>query len=236
MKRHLFLQMVFFTFLFVVGGIQETRAQYCYFGVRGGMNISNYRGRYKNGNYETKISPVAGLVAGYQKNEKLAFFAEVNYDVRGAKYNQIVEDGIVYKTEYKDIVQAVNYLNIPLMARFGLGEKEWFYSYAGLYGGFVLSAHIKGKQVITNKFDPSDVVETPVDKDYKNEMKTFDMGAVIGVGVDFRVARRMDILADLRYNWGWLNTAPQGQGQLYNTVWSFNLALVYKLTKKTGSK
>jgi len=101
----------------------EASAQYS-LGLRGGLNISNFRGKYLNSSYQTKLGPVFGVVGQYQKNDWLSFQAELNYDVWGTKYNQVIDDGVIYKTEYKDIIQDANYLTVPLLAKFDFGEKQ----------------------------------------------------------------------------------------------------------------
>ena len=214
--------------IFIAMSGLEASAQYS-IGVRGGINISNYWGTYLNSNFETKTAPVFGVAGQLQKNEWMSFHAELNYDIRGANYNRIIDDGIIYITEYKDITQDANYLTLPVLAKFDLGEKQRVFGYGGLYAGLLLSANITGNEVITNKYDPGDVTTTPIDRDYKDEIKNFDMGAVFGMGADFRIGEIIVIFIDGRYNWGWLNTARQGQGRIFNSVWSFNLGVMYSL-------
>jgi len=54
----------------------------------------------------------------------------------------------------------------------------------------------------------------------------------LGLGADFRISDVISLFVDGRYNWGWVNTASQGDGKLRNSVWSFNLGLTYHLPKK----
>jgi opacity protein-like surface antigen len=211
--------------------LQNTSAQYAV-GIKGGLNICNYWGTDLNSNYQTKFAPVFGLMARYQKNQTFSFLAELNYDMRGANYDEIIDDGIIYKVEYQDINKAVNYISLPLYAKWGFGQKKLFYGIAGLYGAVAVSANIEGIQVITNKYDPYDVTVIPVDADIKDNVKSFDMGALIGLGMDFKLGTAMDLMFDCRYNWGWLNTAGQGQGYVANTDWAFNLGLLFNLRKK----
>ncbi len=223
-----FLSKILPLVIFIAMAGLEASAQYS-IGIRGGLNISNYRGKYLNSNYQTKLGPVIGIAAQFQQNDWLSFQAELNYDERGANYNRIIDDGVIYKTEYKDISEDANYLTIPLLAKFDLGEKKRVFAYAGLYTGFLLTANIKGTEVKTNKLDPDDVTTTPVDRDYKDEIKNFDMGAVFGLGADFKVSESISVFIDGRYNWGWVVIAPQGGGNLFNNVWSFNLGVMYHL-------
>lgn len=215
-------------FLLLAALSYQASAQYS-IGLRGGLNISNYRGKYLNSNYKTNLGPVFGIVGQLQTNDWFSIQAEVNYDVWGTKYNQVVDDGVIYKTEYKDIVQDANYLTVPILAKFDLGEKQRVFAYTGLYFGFLLSATIEGTEVITNKYDPEDVTSTPVDRDYKDDINNFDMGAVLGLGADFRLSNSMSLFIDGRYNWGWLYVPTQGGGNLFNSVWTFNLGLMYHI-------
>ncbi len=228
--RKLFLLLILPVVILLVTTGFEASAQYS-IGVRGGLNISNYRGIDLNNNYQTKTAPVFGVAAQFQKNDWLSFQAELNYDIRGANYNRIIDDGVIYITEYKDIIQDANYLTLPVLAKFDLGTKNRIFGYGGLYAGLLVSANITGNEVITNKYNADDVTTTPIDRDYKDEIKNFDMGAVFGMGADFRINEVIVIFIDGRYNWGWLNTARQGQGRIFNSVWSFNLGVMYDLKK-----
>jgi len=229
MKKNFLTKLLPLVIIIVAFGI-EASAQYS-IGLRGGLNISNFRGKYLNSSYQAKLGPVFGVVGQYQKNDWLSFQAELNYDVWGTKYNQVIEDGVIYKTEYKDIIQDANYLTVPLLAKFDLGEKQRVFAYTGLYFGFLLSARISGTEVITNKYDPEDVTSTSVDKDYNDQINNFDMGAVLGLGADFKLSESVGIFIDGRYNWGWVIVPPQGGGNLFNSVWTFNLGVMYHFAK-----
>jgi len=204
-------------------------AQYS-IGLRGGLNISDYRGKYLNSNYQSKTGMVIGVVLQKQQNDWLSIQAELNYDEWGASYNRIIDDGVIYTTEYKDITQDANYLTLPILAKFDLGNKNRIFGYGGLYFGYLLSANIEGTEVITNKYDPDDVTTNPVNRDYKDDISNFDMGAVFGLGADFRLSEAMAIFIDTRYNWAWINVASEGDGRLFNSIWSFNLGIVYHLS------
>ncbi len=207
---------------------QDVSAQFS-IGIKGGVNISNYWGPDLNTNYRIKSAPVMGFAVKYQKNRALSFLSELSYDMRGAKYDEIIDDGIIYKVEYKDIKKSVNYISLPVYAKLGFGNKKLFYGLAGLYGAFAVSADIDGLQVVTNKYDPDDVTETPVCSSIIDNIKNFDMGGLIGLGMDFDLGKSLELMLDCRYNWGWLNTAQEGQGHVANTDWAFNLSLLYQL-------
>jgi hypothetical protein len=230
MKKNFLIKFLPLIIILVAFGM-EASAQYSV-GLHGGMNLSNYSGKYQNSNFETKTGMVLGLVVQKQQNDWLSFQAELNYDQWGANYNRVINDGIEYTTEYNDIEQDANYLTLPLLAKFDIGEKHKVFGFGGLYFGYLLSANINGTETVTNKTDPDDVETTPVNRDYKDDISNFDMGAVLGLGVDFRVSDAMGIFIDGRYNWGWVNTASPGEGNLFNSVWTFNLGLMYHIAKK----
>ncbi len=203
-------------------------AQYA-IGVKGGVNFCNYGGRYITSNYEEKIRANFGLVAQFQTNSWFSVQTELNFDPKGANYSRIKTSTSYYTEEYKDFNEELNYLSLPVLAKFDIGDKNRIFGYTGLYVSYLMSANIRGTYIKTNSFNPDDQEITEVDRDYKSEIDNFDMGAVFGIGGDIKMSDQLLLFIDGRFNWGWLNVAQQGQGKIFNNTWSVNLGLVYLL-------
>lgn len=205
-----------------------TMAQYS-IGVKGGINFCNYGGRYISSNYQEMIRPGFGVVAQFQTNSWFTVQAELNYDPKGASYSRVTTSESFFTEEYNNFEENLNYLTLPVMARFDIGKKNRIFGYTGAYLGYLLSANITGQYVIYNNFDPDDRQETNVDRDYKSDIDNFDFGAILGVGFDFTISEKYILFADGRFNWGWANVAQQGQGKIFNDTWSVNLGVLYQL-------
>ncbi len=203
-------------------------AQYA-IGIKSGANFSNYGGRYLSSNYETKTTVPLGLVAQFETNRWFTVQAELNYDPKGANYSRVNTSGSIYSEEYKDFEEDLNYLSLPVLARFDIGSKYRVFGYAGLYLSYLLSARIKGTYIKTNNFEPDYKLISQIDRDYKSEIDNFDLGAVFGLGADITLGRQFLLFIDGRYNWGWINIAQEGQGKIFNNTWSVNLGLLYRL-------
>lgn len=203
-------------------------AQYAV-GVKGGVNFCNYGGRYITSNYEDKITVPFGVLAQFQTNSWFSVQAELNFDPKGANYSLITTSESFYTEEYKDFEESLNYLTLPVLAKFDIGTKYRVFGYTGLYFSYLLSANIQGTYIKTSNFAPFDQEITEVDRDYKSDIDNFDLGAVLGMGADFSITEQLAAFIDGRFNWGWANVAQQGRGNIFNDTWSVNLGLVYNL-------
>lgn len=224
-NKHLFPTLILLAFSCLPFFAQ---AQYTV-GVKGGVNFCNYGGRYITSNYEDKIRANFGAVAQFQTNTWFSVQTELTFDPKGAKYSRVSSSESFYTEEYNNFEENLNYLSLPVLARFDIGEKNRVYGYAGLYLSYLLSARITGEYVIYNNFNPDQREVTNVDRDYKSEIDNFDFGAVMGLGMDFALSEKYILFVDGRFNWGWANVAAQGQGKIFNDTWSINLGLLYQL-------
>ena len=142
-------------FAFGVANAQDMK-----FGVKGGLNFSNLTSS-EGSNGLTSFH--LGGFAEFKVSEKFAVQPELLYSMQGAGY-----DG-------GDL--NLNYINIPIMAKFYVAEK--FNIQAGPQIGFLMSA----------KADGTDV---------KDLFKTTDFGLNLGAGYNLND----NMMLDLRYNLG----------------------------------
>lgn len=132
-----------------------TNAQQTRFGVKGGLNLTNFVG----GDVENTNSLVGFHVGGFAEIkiiEKLAIQPELLFSTQGTKV-----DGGAFFGDY-DI--KTNYLNIPVLAKYYIVEK--FSVEAGPQLGVLLSAKADGE-------------------DIKDGFKTVDFGFNLGAGYHF---------------------------------------------------
>ena len=157
-------------------------------------------------------------MAQFQTNSWFSVQTELNFDPKGANYSRIKTSTSYYTEEYKDFNEELNYLSLPVLAKFDIGDKNRIFGYTGLYVSYLMSANIRGTYIKTNSFNPDDQEITEVDRDYKSEIDNFDMGAVFGIGGDIKMSDQLLLFIDGRFNWGWLNVAQQGQGKIFNNT------------------
>jgi hypothetical protein len=132
-----------------------TNAQQTRFGVKGGLNLSNWAG----GDVEDTKSLVGFHVGGFAEIkiiEKLAIQPELLFSTQGTKI-----DGGSF---FGDFDVKTNYLNIPVLAKYYIVEK--FSVEAGPQLGVLLSAKSEGEDV-------------------KDAFKTVDFGFNLGAGYHF---------------------------------------------------
>jgi opacity protein-like surface antigen len=105
----------------------SANAQETKFGVKAGLNFSNFTGDVENNSMKVGFH-VGGLV-NIKVSDKFAVQPELLYSGQGAKF-----DG--------GVTVSADYLNIPVMAQFKIADK--FSLEAGPQIGFLMSAKAKG--------------------------------------------------------------------------------------------
>ena len=158
---------------------QETK-----FGVKGGINLSNYSG--DSDDYEGKVGFNVGGFAEIKISDKFAIQPELLFSTQGAKFS---ESGPDFTVTYKE---NLSYLNIPVMAKYYVADK--FSIEAGPQIGFLVAAKGKGEGNFTGtNFSESE--------DIKSDFNTVDFGVNFGLGFDFTEK----VSLGFRYNLGLSN-------------------------------
>lgn len=142
-------------------------------GIKGGLNFSNIRDTHT----DFKTSIYIGAFSEFHLNDFLSFQPELIYSRQGG-FDKI--GGIKYW-------ERLNYLNIPLMAKFYVFEDRLSID-TGPQFGFMLNGRLKAK-------DGSTVILTKIPS---SERKTFDVSW--GFGVSYKLSYRFDV--SCRYNLG----------------------------------
>ncbi|MBF4518859.1 PorT family protein [Flavobacterium sp. ANB] len=172
-----------------------TNAQSTKFGVKGGLNLSTITG----GNVEDNKSLVGFHVGGFAEikiAEKFAIQPELLYSAQGSKF-----DGGPF---FEDFDVKVDYLNIPVLAKYYIVEK--FSVEAGPQLGILLSAKSEGEDV-------------------KDSFKSVDLGFNVGAGFQFTE----NLSINLRYTIGLSpisdNADIEDEEDYYDSAKNSNLAL-----------
>lgn len=171
-----------------------------HFGLKGGMNISNMSADPQELEDGDSLKSFAfGAWYGLPLNRRFTFQPEAFYSVKG---DAETVDGFTSSTK-------VSYLDVPVLAKMGF-----------MHGGSVQPSLFVGPSVALNlsaksKFEGEG---SDIEVDVKDQMNTFDVGLVVGGGVDIPVGRR-NFGLELRYSKGLTNAAgDDANGDATNDV------------------
>ncbi len=142
----------------VLFGFTNVNAQDVNFGAKAGVNFASITGD-ETDDLDMRTSLHVGVVAEIVISDKFSFQPELLYSAQGAKYTE---------TGYEEIYK-VDYLNIPLMAKFYVGEG--FSLEVGPQIGFLLSAEVDWEEDGESG-----------SQDIKDDVKGIDFGVNLGVG------------------------------------------------------
>jgi opacity protein-like surface antigen len=203
MKKIILSAIAVMTFAFV-------NAQDVKYGVKGGVNISNFSGDTDGTDLKSRVGFNIGGFVEIKFSEKFALQPEILYSTQGTKFKNVgAEVGGSFYTG--DINFNLAYINIPVMFKY-YGTKK-FSIEAGPQIGFLTSAKSKTKLDGFNRTNQIDV---------KDIFESIDFGLNLGAGYDFTE----NISVGARYNFGLANIAKTEAGdntKLHNSVFSFSV-------------
>lgn len=189
MFRPISVHSTLLVFLFVSCCLSSTFAQQRFTaGPRIGLNMSNYWGNADHMSFKPGLA--AGGFLMYSSLNHFGISADVMYMQRGAKY----DDG-----RYK-FTQHVNYLEIPVVARYFLTLSGNFRPnvFVGPSLGIKLNAKRTDGQVLSGP-------ATVINNDNTQDFNSLDLGATGGFQLNWGMGNRQHFLIDARYNLGLSN-------------------------------
>ena len=169
-------------------------AQEIKFGAKAGLNISNFSGDVENNDARTSFH--IGAVAEIEISDKFSVQPELIYSAQGSTTSDL---GV-------DITAAVDYLNVPVMAKYYVAEG--FSLEAGPQIGFLMSAKMKAE----SGGDSEEI-------DVKDDLKSIDFGINFGAG--YKLENGLNFSA--RYNLGLSNIAEESDSSVKNGVFQVSV-------------
>ena len=170
-------------------------AQEIKFGAKAGLNISNISSDdFENNAARTSFH--VGAVAEIEISDKFSVQPELLYSAQGATASQ---EGI-------DVTMALDYLNVPVMAKYYVAEG--FSLEVGPQIGFLMSAKMKeesGKELERQNI--------------KDDLKSIDFGMNFGAG--YKLENGLNFSA--RYNLGLSNIAEESENSVKNGVFQVSV-------------
>ena len=190
-----------------------TYAQQAEFGIKGGLNSSDFSGDTEGMDFKPRVGFNIGAFAAIKLSEKVTLQPEILYSTQGAKAENVNADvnGVNYTA---DIDFNLSYITVPVMFKYYVADK--FNLEAGPQIGFLTSAETSTKV---------DGFNQTVDQDAKDYFESVDFGFNVGAGYDFTDK----IFAGIRYNIGLSNVLKTQEGdnsESQNSV--FSLSVGYK--------
>ncbi|GAB3321609.1 hypothetical protein GCM10027299_16300 [Larkinella ripae] len=175
-------------------------------GPRIGVNVSSLYG--KSSYYGAKLGLVAGGFVSYSAINHFGISADILYSQRGGKYDN--------PSDRSSHVQHLNYLEIPVVARYYLNLSGNFRPnlFIGPSLGILLDAK-RTKSIYQGQSYP--------DSDTKEEFESVDLGGTAGFQANFKVKDRQRFLIDARYTLGITNVRTNPAPWLGNSTFAFTL-------------
>lgn len=206
MKKIILSVITVMTFVFV-------HAQDIRYGVKGGLNLSNFSGDTDGINLKSKAGFNVGGFAEIKLVNKFYIQPELLYSTQGTKFkfNFYTEGGVFQSA---DISFNLSYINLPVMFKYYVADK--LNIEAGPQIGFLTSA--KAKTTLKGYSGSHEM-------DAKDFFRSIDFGLNFGAGYEFTE----NIFASARYNLGLANIAKTEAGdnsKIHNGV--FSLSVGYK--------
>ncbi len=171
------------------------------FGLHAGSSIPNLRdngGNDLSAGYTSRVAPFFGAFAERSFTSSFSLRAEVNYAAQGGKREGMqplqdtsqfpVPPGTALYANFKTVAK-LNYIEIPVLARYRLGFVPGLFVNGGPYAGLLLSAKTETSGNSQVFLDPQgqqlaegNAVSFNATTDNKADLKTLNWGAQMGVG------------------------------------------------------
>ena len=210
----------------------HTFAQMPWLGVHGGLSIpdlSGGNGNQLSSNYTSRLAANFGIQGEWHVYHRFSIQAELNFAGQGgqrnglqpitnlpASYQQLVPPGDYLYANF-DNKAVLNYLELPILAKFTWGRTLQFYADAGFYAGYLLHAvektkgtsviyeDDKGQVPLTVQGYPVPAQDFTANTDITSSIKRFNVGVTGGVGLALPMDARNKVYFDARFEYGFIN-------------------------------
>ena len=194
MKKHFSLSLILIV-LFLFTKAQKNAIEY---GFQSGVNINS---AYGSGISKLSRGSTAGLHAGghfkIQMAKHFGLKAILAYDQYGWAYHDLAfENGNGTRLETGDLVNKLNYLNLPLLAEYSFGDKTKFYLDGGVFVGYLLSS-----KMIKKINQPSSYTQNIG----SGQRRSGNFGVSAGAGIQIPIAHKIKLDFGVRDNLGLAN-------------------------------
>ena len=158
-------------------------------GPRLGLNLSNYWGNADGMSFKPGIA--AGAFLMYSSLNHFGISGDILYSQRGANYSGAIIPG-VGRPATGSFTQRVNYLEIPIVARY-------FLTLAGNFRPNIFVGPSVGIKLNAKRVSGSSAA---LNADNSNDFNNLDLGATGGFQLNWGMGHRQHFLIDARYTLG----------------------------------
>ena len=232
-------------------------AQAPWIGAHGGLSIpdlSGGNGNQLSSDYTSRLAGNFGIQAEWPVYHRFSLQVELNFAGQGGQRNGMqpitnlppelqsaVPPGSYLYANFKNKA-VLNYLELPILAKFSWGRTLIFYANGGLYLGYLLHAEekTKGSSIIyaDQKGDPFTIPGYPppppenftANTDITSSIKRLNVGVTGGLGLALPLNARNKLFFDARFEYGFINiqkSSVDGSNNTGNLLlslgWSYRL-------------
>lgn len=248
MKKTIFL-LLFVSTLFSY----SINAQKIKLGVNAGISIPELQSNSSNEiskDYKSRLASVFGAFADFNIDKNFSIKTFINYAGQGGKrtgmqpitnvppqFAQMLPPGTTLYANFKN-VSVLNYLEIPVMAKWEWGKTWKYYVNIGPYIGFLLSAKQKtsgnspfyadkeGNQPVT----PSEPLDATTD--VKSSLNKTNFGITGGAGIGKNICKTGELILDVRAADGLTTLQKDTQNDGKNHTGGLFITLGYAISLK----
>jgi hypothetical protein len=185
-------------------------------GPRVGANISNFTGDVNDNKWLPGWS-VGGFIM-YSSVNHFGISGDILYSQKGARF-----ENAPYGASRADFTQRINYLEIPVLARYFLTLSGSFRPNFFIGPSVGLKLNAKRKKIDQGGNELPDV-------DVSDEFRQADLGLAGGFALNFEVAPGKRVLLDARYTYG-LTDITVAPNSLRNSAITLNLSYGFGVGK-----
>ena len=228
-------------------------------GIKAGISLPKLTADTENiysKDFESIIAYELGVSGQYAFSDLFSLQVELNYTIKGGERNgkqpippsrlpsdlgdMVPPNTVVYANFNNKSV--LEYLEIPLLAKFTLGENWKYYGIIGPYAGFLvgatqktsgsassISADIPGIQEQV-QFPLDETISFEAETGVKDDIKNFNIGGIGGIGLLKSIGEKSEIFIEARGTYGFI-TIQENEAYGKSNIGSFvfSLGYAYKL-------
>ncbi len=228
-------------------------------GFKAGLSLPKLTAETENiysKDFESIVAYEIGISGQYGFSDLFSLQVELNYTVKGGERNGIQPippnrlpsdigdilppNTVVYANFNNKSV--LEYLEIPVLAKFTLGENWKYYGIIGPYAGILVGATQKTSGIASSisadipgiegqvEFPLPEPISFEAETDVKDDIKNFNIGGIGGIGLLKSIGKKSEIFIEARGTYGFVTVQEDeafGKSNIGSFV--FSLGYAYKL-------
>ena len=197
-------------------------------GIQVGPTVTNVLGKNNIFKPKADIRYAAEFYFKYYISNKIAFRTGLGFEDKGYQFkNATFTDPGGNPIGTGKFQHHLQYITIPVLAEFTFGKKVQPYINTGFYFGILAKAQ-----------DISKFQSDKVKSDVTQYINRFDMGFVVGAGINVPIKEKFLFNIDIRNSIGFLRTNKNANiftNKRYNYSTAFNFGFAYKFGNKEST-